>query len=126
MKSYKVLTIILMVLLFMISCAPSLTPQQKNQQEEEQKRIEKCAQTIRSIQNKDIQNYNIIDTISHTESTGSEDYSIKYLKEKACKEGADAVSEPIISAPVKHTNFIWGRVYVTVTMKVLIHKHDKK
>ena len=68
MKSYKVLTIILMVLLFMISCAPSLTPQQKNQQEEEQKRIEKCAQTIRSIQNKDIQNYNIIDTISHTES----------------------------------------------------------
>ena len=113
-KPYKVLSIILIALLLMISCAPSLTPQQKNQQEEEKIRIKKCIQDIYFVDEKDIQNYNIIDIISDNERNGYVHYSLEYLKEEACEEHADALTTPIMDSGPRTT---------TVTMKVLVRRH---
>ena len=81
---------------------------------EKQLKLIKCAQTIPSIQDEEIQTYNIIDFLSDTRRNGNIFHSIQYLKEQACEEGADAVSEPIIYR---------GPARTTVEMKALVRKH---
>ena len=124
-KPYYYILMVFLSLLLMTSCihrAP-LTPEERAQREKEAQqeelqsereaqRIEKCVKKIQFIDEANIKaQYNLVDVITDTERNGYLNYSLNYIKQKACGEGANALITPTIYTGPRRT---------TVTSKAIV------
>ena len=129
---YHIMLGLLSIVLLVVNCAHRipLTPaeqaqmekearQEQFQTEKEAKRIDACVKHIYFIDENNIKaSYNLVDVISDTERNGYINYSLNYLKQKACEEGANALITPTIYTGPRRTT-VTSKAIVIITSTTL-------